>query len=47
MYILCKLFSDKFNKLYAKSMNDNEKDNDEYNGLDRVYEEYKKTRKTS
>ena len=47
MYILRKLFSDKFIKLYAKSMNDNKKDNDEYNELDRVYEEYKKTSKTS
>ena len=31
MYILSKQFSDKFNKLYTKSMNDNKKDNDEYN----------------
>ena len=30
MYILSKQFSDKFNKLYTKSMNDNKIDNDEY-----------------
>ena len=45
MYILSKQFSDKFNKLYTKSMNDNEIDNDEYNELVKVYEEYKKNRK--
>ena len=33
MYILRKQFSDKFNKLYTKSMNDNKIDNDEYNEL--------------
>ena len=36
MYILSKQFSDKFNKLYTKSMNDNKKDNDEYNELFKV-----------
>ena len=30
MYILSKEFSDKFNKLYTESMNDNKIDNDEY-----------------
>ena len=33
MYISSKQFSDKFNKLYIKSMNDNKIDNDEYNEL--------------
>ena len=42
MYILSKEFSDKFNKLYTKSMNDNKIDNDEYNELVKVYVEYKK-----
>ena len=41
MYILSKQFSDKFNKLYTKSMKDNKVDNDEYNELVKVYEEYK------
>ena len=45
MYILSKLFSDKFNKLYTKSMNDNKIDNDEYNELVKVYEDYKKNKK--
>ena len=45
MYILAKQFSDKFNKLYTKSMNDNEIDNDEYNELVKVYEDYKKNKK--
>ena len=45
MYILCKQVSDKFNKLYTKSMNDNKIDNDEYNELVKVYEEYKKKKK--
>ena len=45
MYILSKQFSDKFNKLYTKSMNDNKIDNDEYNELVKVYEDYKKTKK--
>ena len=35
----------KFNKLYAKPMNDNEIDNDEYSELDKVYEEYKNSKK--
>ena len=41
MYILSKQFSYKFNKLYTKSMKDNKMDNDEYNELFKVYEEYK------
>ena len=45
MYILSKQFSDKFNKLYTKSMKDNKIDNDEYNELVKVYEEYKKNKK--
>ena len=45
MYFLSKQFSDKFNKLYTKSMNDNKIDNDEYNELVKVYEEYKKNRR--
>ena len=46
MYILSKQFSDKFNKLYTKSMKDNKIDNDEYNELVKVYEEYKKNRRS-
>ena len=45
MYILSKQFSDKINKLYTKSMNDNKIDNDEYNELVKVYEDYKKNKK--
>ena len=45
MYILAKQFSDKFNKLYTKSMNDNKIDNDEYSELVKVYEDYKKNKK--
>ena len=45
MHILAKQFSDKFNKLYTKSMNDNKIDNDEYNELVKVYEDYKKNKK--
>ena len=45
MYILSKQFSDKFNRLYTKSMNDNKIDNDEYNELFKVYEDYKKNKK--
>ena len=45
MYILAKQFSDKFNKLYTKPMNDNKIDNDEYNELVKVYEDYKKNKK--
>ena len=33
MYILSKQFSDKFNRLYTKSMNYNKIDNDKYNEL--------------
>ena len=36
MYILIKQFSDKFNRLYTKSMNENE--------IVEVYEEYKKSK---
>ena len=46
MYILSKHVSDKFNKLYTKSMNENKIDNDEYNELVKVYEEYKKNRRS-
>ena len=46
MYILSKQFSDKFDKLYTKSMNDNKIDNDEYNELVKVYEDYKKNRRS-
>ena len=45
MYILSKQFSDKFNRIYTKSMNDNLIDNDEYNELVKVYEDYKKNKK--
>ena len=45
MYILSKRFSDKFNKLYTKSMNDNKIENDEYNEFVKLYEEYKKNKK--
>ena len=37
MYILSKQFSDKFNRLYTKSMIDNKIDSDEYNELVKVY----------
>ena len=46
MYILRKQFSDKFNKLYTKSVNDNKIDHDEYNELVNLYEEYKKNRRS-
>ena len=46
MCILSEQFSDKFNKLYTKSMNGNKIDNDEYNELVNVYEEYKKNRRS-
>ena len=46
MYVLSKHFSDKFNKLYTKSMKDNKIDNDECNELVKVYEEYKNNRRT-
>ena len=46
MYILSKQFSDKFNKLCTKSMNDNRIDNDEYNELVKVYAEHKKNRRS-
>ena len=39
MCILSKQFSDKFNRQYTKSMNDNKIDNDEYNELVKVYED--------
>ena len=45
MYILSKQFSDKFNRLYTKSMKDKKIDNDEYNELVKVYEEYNKNKK--
>ena len=45
MYILSKQFSDKFNRLYTKSMNDNKIDNDENNELVKVNEDYRKNKK--
>ena len=45
MYILSKHFSDKFNILYTKSMNENKIDNDEYNEFVKLYEDYKKNKK--
>ena len=45
MYFLSKQFSDKFSRLYTKSMNDNNIDNVEYNELVKVYEDYKKNKK--
>ena len=45
MYILSKQFSDNFNRLYTKPMNDNKIDNDEYNELVKVYEDYEKNKK--
>ena len=45
MYILSEQFSDKRNKVYTKSMKDNKIDNDEYNELVKVFEEYKKNKK--
>ena len=45
MYILSKQFSDKFNKLYTESTNDNQIDNDEYNEFVKLYEDYKKNKK--
>ena len=45
MYISSKQFSDKFNRLYTISMNDNKIDNDEYNELVKVYEDYTKNKK--
>ena len=45
MCILSKQFGDKFNTLYTKPMNENKRDNDEYNELVKVYEEYKRNEK--
>ena len=45
MYILSKQFSDKFNKLYTKSMKDKKIDNDKYNEFVKLYEDYKKSKK--
>ena len=45
MYVLSKQFSDKFYRRYTKSMNDNKIDNDEYNELVKVYEDYMKNKK--
>ena len=41
MYILSRQFSVKFKRLYTKSVNDNKIDNDDYNELVKVYEDYK------
>ena len=40
MYFLAKQFSDKFIKLYLRSIKNNEIDNDEKNELVKVYEDY-------
>ena len=45
MYILSKQFSDKFIRLYTKSMNENIIVNDENNEFVNVYEDYKKNKK--
>ena len=45
MFISSKQFSDKFYKLYTKSMKDNKIDNDDYNELVKIFEEYKKNKK--
>ena len=45
MCILSKQFSDKFNKLYTKLMNDNKIDNDEYSEFVKLYGDYKKNKK--
>ena len=45
MYFLSKQFSEKFKRLYSKSLNDNKIYNDEYTELVKVYEEYKKSKK--
>ena len=47
MYNLSKQFSDKFNKLYTKSMKYNKIDNGECNELVTVYEENKKNKKNN
>ena len=47
MYTLSKQFSDKFNRLYTKSMNDNKMENDEYSELVKVYEDYEKNKKNN
>ena len=44
MYILSKQYSDKFHKLYLKSIKDNGIDNGEYNELSKLYEECKKNK---
>ena len=44
MYISSKQHSDKFSKLYTKSMNDNKIDNDEHNELVKIYGENKNTK---
>ena len=45
MYIISKQFREKFKKLDTKSMIDIKKDNEEYNGLVKVLEEYKRDKK--
>ena len=45
MYVLSKQFTDKFNRLYTKSMKDNKTDNDEYKELVKVCEDYKRNKK--
>ena len=43
--VLIFTFSEKFNKLYTKSMNDNKIDNEEYNELIKIYEECMRDKK--
>ena len=45
MYNLSKESSDKFNKLYTKSMKVNKLDYDEFNELVKAYEDYKRNKK--
>ena len=46
MYNLSKKYSDKFKNLYTKSMNDNNRDSDEYNELVKIYEKNEKNKKS-
>ena len=46
MYLLAKQFSDKFKKLYFKSLKDNEINKYAYIELVKVYEDYKKNKRT-
>ena len=44
--MLSKQLRDKFNKKFTKSMNDNKIDNEEYIELLKLYEEYKRDKKS-